>query len=58
MKNKKLLVVCPFPQGVAAGQKLKFEQYFDHWRENGYSDPLAISNNTQLSYQVGAIFIP
>ena len=36
MKNKKLLVVCPFPQGVAAGQRLKFEQYFDHWRENGY----------------------
>tara|TARA_Y100001934_G_scaffold283878_1_gene408674 strand:+ start:4654 stop:4797 length:144 start_codon:yes stop_codon:yes gene_type:complete len=47
MKNKKLLVVCPFPQGVAAGEKLKFEQNFDHWRENGYSDSLAISNNTQ-----------
>jgi L-malate glycosyltransferase len=34
--NKKILVICPFPQGVAAGQRLKYEQYFDHWRENGY----------------------
>lgn len=36
MQVKKVLVVCPFPQGVAAGQRLKYEQYLDHWRENGY----------------------
>ncbi len=37
MQNKKrILIICPFPQGVAAGQRLKYEQYFDHWRENGY----------------------
>ena len=35
-KKRKILVICPFPQGVAAGQRLKYEQYFDHWRENGY----------------------
>ena len=34
--NHKILVICPFPQGVAAGQRLKYEQYFDHWRENGF----------------------
>lgn len=34
--KKRILVVCPFPQGVAAGQRLKYEQYFDHWRENSY----------------------
>ena len=34
--KKKVFVICPFPQGVAAGQRLKYEQYFDHWRENGY----------------------
>lgn len=34
--RKRILIVCPFPQGVAAGQRLKYEQYFDHWRENGY----------------------
>jgi glycosyltransferase involved in cell wall biosynthesis len=37
MKNKKrILIVCPFPQGVAAGQRLKYEQYFDSWYDNGY----------------------
>ena len=34
--GRKILIICPFPQGVAAGQRLKYEQYFDHWRENGY----------------------
>ena len=36
MQSKKVLVICPFPKGVAAGQRLKYEQYFDHWSENGY----------------------
>lgn len=36
MKTKRIFVMCPFPQNVAAGQRLKYEQYFDHWRENGY----------------------
>lgn len=35
-ERKKILVICPFPQGVAAGQRLKYEQYFDHWRQNGF----------------------
>ena len=34
--KKRILIICPFPQGVAAGQRLKYEQYFNHWRENGY----------------------
>lgn len=37
MKTKKrILVICPFPEGVAAGQRLKYEPYIEHWRENGY----------------------
>ena len=37
MSGKKgIFVICPFPQDVAAGQRLKYEQYFEHWRENGY----------------------
>ena len=32
----KILVLCPFPYGVAAGQRLKFEQYYDDWREGGH----------------------
>jgi glycosyltransferase involved in cell wall biosynthesis len=31
-----MLVLCPFPQGVAAGQRLKYEQYFDDWRAQGW----------------------
>lgn len=42
IKKKKILVICPFPQGIAAGQRLKYEQYFDHWRENGYE--IAVSS--------------
>ncbi len=33
---KRMLVLCPFPQGVAAGQRLKYEQYFDDWRAAGW----------------------
>ena len=36
-QKKKLLIICPFPQGVAAGQRLKYEQYFDQWRAEGYN---------------------
>ncbi|MDC1420900.1 glycosyltransferase family 4 protein [Gammaproteobacteria bacterium] len=35
-KVKKIFVICPFPEGEAAGQRLKYEQFFDHWRKNGY----------------------
>ncbi|MBC7947564.1 MAG: glycosyltransferase family 4 protein [Chitinophagaceae bacterium] len=36
MKRKKILVLCPHPVGYAPGQRLKYEQYFDHWKANGY----------------------
>ena len=36
MKRKKMLVLCPYPQGVAAGQRLKYEQYFDSWKAHGF----------------------
>lgn len=36
VKRKRILVLCPFPQGVAAGQRLKYEQYFDDWSNAGY----------------------
>lgn len=34
--NKKVIIICPYPIGVAAGQRLKYEQYFNHWRENNF----------------------
>lgn len=36
MSRKSILVLCPFPQGVAAGQRLKYEQYFPDWQAAGY----------------------
>ena len=35
-KRKKILVICPHPENIAPGQRLKYEQYFNNWRENGY----------------------
>jgi glycosyltransferase involved in cell wall biosynthesis len=32
-----MLVLCPYPEGVAAGQRLKYEQYFDDWRSLGWT---------------------
>ncbi len=34
--RKKILIVCPNPEGFAPGQRLKYEQYFENWRDNGY----------------------
>lgn len=34
--KKKILVICPYPEHVAPSQRLKYEQYFDYFRENGY----------------------
>ncbi len=34
MKQKRIVVICPHPEGVAPGQRLKYEQYFTHFRNN------------------------
>lgn len=34
--KKSILVICPYPQGYAASQRLKYEQYFDLWEDAGY----------------------
>ena len=33
---KKILIVCPHPENYAPGQRLKYEQYFDSWRNDGW----------------------
>lgn len=32
----RMLVLCPYPPDVAAGQRLKFEQHYDDWRRAGW----------------------
>ncbi|MEO8453813.1 MAG: glycosyltransferase family 4 protein [Sphingomicrobium sp.] len=39
--SKRMLVLCPYPYGVAAGQRLKFEQYYDDWRAAGWKVDVA-----------------
>ena len=34
---KKILILCPYPKGVAAGQRFKYEQYFSSWEQQGYN---------------------
>jgi glycosyltransferase involved in cell wall biosynthesis len=34
--SKRILVVCPYPENEAPGQRLKYEQYFEYFRSNGY----------------------
>ena len=43
-----MLVICPYPMGVAAGQRLKYEQYFDRWTKNGWEISISPYMDTSL----------
>ena len=36
MNKKRILVLAPHPENYAPGQRLKYEQYFDEWQDEGY----------------------
>ena len=36
MNSKKILFLSPYPVGKAASQRLKYEQYFEHFQHNGF----------------------
>jgi glycosyltransferase involved in cell wall biosynthesis len=36
-KQKKILVLCPYPQNCAPSQRLKFEQYYPHFEKEGFN---------------------
>ena len=46
--KKKILILCPFPKGQAAGQRLKYEQYFEHWEKEGYEITLSSFSDLRL----------
>src|ERR1044072_2470069 len=59
MKKKKILVICPYPENMAPSQRLKFEQYYKHFREEGYELEVHsfISNNFfSIIYKGGNFF--
>jgi glycosyltransferase involved in cell wall biosynthesis len=35
-RKKRILILSPSPEGVNPGQRLKYEQYYNYLRENGY----------------------
>ncbi|MEQ9398235.1 MAG: glycosyltransferase family 4 protein [Longimicrobiales bacterium] len=34
--RRRMVVLCPYPEGRAPSQRLKYEQYFDDWRAHGW----------------------
>jgi glycosyltransferase involved in cell wall biosynthesis len=51
---KKILVICPFPENEVPGQRLKYEQYFDSWREAGFEitiSPFVSKKFMKIIYQ-------
>lgn len=44
----KILILCPFPEDVAAGQRLKYEQYLDDWRESGFEVKVSSFMNLKM----------
>lgn len=58
-KNKRILVICPHPVGYVPGQRLKYEQYFEDWRANGFDIDVSsfMSENMQkIVYKKGHLF--
>ena len=58
-KHKKILVVCPYPEDTAPGQRLKYEQYYGSWRKAGYEltvSPFMSQRFWKIVYQKGHFF--
>ena len=43
-----MLIICPYPIGVAAGQRLKYEQYFDKWNKDGWDITISPYMNSSM----------
>ncbi len=55
-QNKKILIICPYPKDVAAGQRLKYEQYIGDWETNGYEvkiSPFMTMKMWEIVYKKG-----
>jgi len=57
-KRKKILIICPHPVGYVPGQRLKYEQYFDIFRDAGYDvivSPFMSERFQQIVYKKGKV---
>jgi L-malate glycosyltransferase len=58
-KPTKILIVCPYPKGVAPSQRLKFEQYYGWFEQNGYTitiKPFIDNSFWQIVHKPGNVF--
>lgn len=56
--KKRILVLCPHPVNVAPGQRLKYEQYFDAWKNEGYEvevSPFMTNRFWDIVYKPGNV---
>ena len=54
--KKSILIICPYPEGLAASQRLKYEQHFFKWREEGYEitvSPFFTLDTWKILYEDG-----
>lgn len=54
-----MIILCPYPKGLAAGQRLKYEQYIETWRKKGWEvdvSPFLDIHVWKILYRKGHIF--
>lgn len=59
MNKKKVAIICPYPEGVAPSQRLKYEQYLPYLSCNGYEfeiKPFFSKSAWQILYKDGYSF--
>jgi L-malate glycosyltransferase len=57
--GKKILIICPHPEGIVPGQRLKYEQYFESWRNAGYEitvESFMSAKMQNIVYKKGFLF--
>ncbi len=57
--KKTILFVCPYPVGVQAGQRLKYEQFFPYFKKNGYDitvNSFIDKKSWEFLYKKGFVF--
>jgi len=55
-RKRRLLIICPHPENTVPGQRLKYEQYFEHFRQNNIEvqvRPFISPRFQQMVYQKG-----
>ena len=56
---KSVLIICPFPENSAAGQRLKYEQYLEDWNKRGIKTKVSsfVNDSTwNILYEKGYFF--